>query len=139
MYGVGASLYMVLFGQTPPDGVVRATRSQGADPLKPANLITPAVPMPVAQIIQRAMSLSSDDRFETVEEFWQQLHAHAPERLRTAPGISSERAARPLLPPVRNHSRPAAAGAQSPRPVSRLRKHPALLLALLALLLTLSM
>ena len=139
IYGLGATLYMLLSGQTPPDALVRATRSQGADPLKPANLITPAVPMPVAQIIQRAMSLSSDDRFETVEEFWQQLHAHTPERLRLAPGISSERASRPLLPPVRNQGRPTAAGVQDQRPASRLRKHPALLLVLLALLLTLAM
>jgi serine/threonine protein kinase len=139
IYGLGATLYMLLSGQTPPDALVRATRSHGADPLKPANLITPAIPMPVAQIIQRAMSLSSDDRFETVEEFWQQLHAHAPERLRLVPGISSERASRSLLPPVRNQGRPTAAGVQDQRPASRLRNHPALLLVLLALLLTLTM
>src|SRR5260370_36752330 len=108
IYGLGAALYMLLSGQTPPDALVRATRSQGADPLKPANLITPAVPIAVAQIIQRAMRLTSDDRFETVEEFWQQLHAHAPERLRLAPGISSQRASRPLLRHVRNQAMPTA-------------------------------
>ncbi len=138
IYGLGATLYMLLSGQTPPDALVRATRSQRADPLKPANLVTPAVPIAVAQIIQRAMSLSSDDRFETVEEFWQQVHAHAPERPRPAPRIFSGRASRPLLPPVRNQGRPTAAGVQDQR-ASRLSKHPALLLALLALLLTLAM
>ena len=131
IYGLGATLYALLSGQTPPDALVRATRSQGADPLKSANLITSAVPIAAAQIIQRAMSLSSDDRFETVEEFWQQLQAHAPERQRLAPRIS---ASRPLLPHARNQGRTTAAGVQDQRP-ARLRKHPALLLVLLALLL----
>lgn len=137
IYGLGATLYMLLSGQTPPDALVRATRSQGADPLKSANLITPEVPMAVARLIQRAMSLSSDDRFETVEEFWQQLHAHAPERLSPAPRISSGHASRPLLPPVRNQGRITAAVVQDH--TSRLRKYPAFLLVLLALLLTLAM
>jgi len=135
IYGLGATLYALLSGQPPPDALVRAIRTQGADPLKSANLFTPAVPTAIAQIIQRAMSLSSDDRFETVEEFWQQLQAHAPEMLRPAPRISLVDAPRPLLPPARNQGRTAAAGAQDRRP-TRLRTHAVFLLVLLALLLT---
>ncbi|HLL78365.1 MAG TPA: serine/threonine-protein kinase [Ktedonobacteraceae bacterium] len=78
IYGLGATLYTLLSGQTPPDALVRATRSKGCDPFQAENQGIPGVSLSIVKILQRAMSLSSDDRFETVEEFWQELQAHAP-------------------------------------------------------------
>lgn len=77
IYGLGATFYTLLTGTIPIDAIVRAAGSRGTDPLKPAHLLAPAVPLAVAEAIQRAMSLSSEDRFATVEQFWQVLQAHA--------------------------------------------------------------
>lgn len=131
IYGLGATLYTLLSGQTPPDALVRATRSQGSDPLLLANMTLPAVPMSVVEIIQRAMSLNSDDRFETVEEFWQQLQAHAPQQ-KQVPALSSNLISQLL--PVQSPAGKSVA-AQERRPASRLRKPLVVLLALLALFL----
>ncbi len=77
IYGLGATLYTLLTGTIPIDALSRVARSgsNGVDPLKPANLLKPTVPPVVANALQHAMSISSADRFETVEEFWQVLNA----------------------------------------------------------------
>jgi len=73
IYGLGATLYALLTGLIPIDALSRVlgSVSEGVDPLKPAHLLQPTVPLAVAEALQRAMSISSADRFETVEEFWQ--------------------------------------------------------------------
>lgn len=81
IYGLGATMYALLTGVIPPDAVTRATRSRGLDPLKLAHLIAPDVPWAVAMALKHAMSISSDDRFATVEEFWQELTAHVPQQV----------------------------------------------------------
>jgi serine/threonine protein kinase len=136
IYGLGATLCNLLSGQTPPDALVRATRRQGSDPLQSANFILPAVPLSIVTIIQRAMSLSSDDRFETVEEFWQQLQAHAPQRQSQIPALCSSFVSQTVPVPGQVKSKKVAAVAQDRRPAPGLRKHLVLLLALLALFLT---
>jgi eukaryotic-like serine/threonine-protein kinase len=73
IYGLGATLYTLLTGIVPPDAITRATGSKGGDPLESAHLLTPTVPIGVAQAIERALSISSDERFATIEEFWQRL------------------------------------------------------------------
>lgn len=91
IYGLGATFYTLLTGTIPLDAISRVmrSRSKGSDPLKPAHLLAPAVPSDVAQAIQRAMSLSSDDRYETVEEFWQVLHDHATHQQTHPPQVTS--------------------------------------------------
>ncbi|MDQ6642886.1 MAG: serine/threonine protein kinase [Chloroflexota bacterium] len=81
IYGLGATMYALLTGVIPPDAVTRATGSRGLDPLESAHLITPGVPSAVAMALEHAMSISSDDRFATVEEFWQELTAHVPQQV----------------------------------------------------------
>jgi eukaryotic-like serine/threonine-protein kinase len=139
IYGLGATLYTLLTGHIPTDALVRATRSQGGDPLQPANLITPAVPMAVAQIIQRAMCLNSDDRFETVEEFWQQLQAYAPQQQKQTPRIASGGTSQPLPLSMQNQGMTTTAVVQSQQLLSGLRKRLTLLPVLLAVLLTVAM
>ncbi len=134
IYGLGATLYTLLSGQTPPDALVRATRSQGCDPLQSANLVLPAVPLSIVEIIRRAMSLSSDDRYETVKEFWQQLQSHAPQQQEQIPALSSSLFSQPL--PAQSRKKESAATVQRRRLVPRLKKRVVLLLALLALFLT---
>ncbi|HCP74858.1 MAG TPA: hypothetical protein DIU08_09465, partial [Ktedonobacter sp.] len=82
IYGLGATLYTLLTGTIPPNAITRVTRSKskGAnDPLSPAKLLVPAIPTTVDHALQRAMSISSADRFETVEQFWQLLNVYATE------------------------------------------------------------
>ena len=99
IYGLGATLYTLLTGTIPPDAITRVTKSNGKgtnDPLRPANLLAPVVPAAVAHALQRAMSLSIVDRFETVEEFWQLLNAYAPEQQVQLPRVTSIDTPQPL-------------------------------------------
>jgi serine/threonine protein kinase len=79
IYGLGATLYVLLTGIVPLDAMSRVTKStfKGTDPLKPVQLLAPEVPSAVSQAIHCAMSIESYDRFETIEEFWQELKNYA--------------------------------------------------------------
>jgi len=78
IYGLGATFYTLLTGTIPANAAMRAEASKRFDPLEPAHLVAPEVPWTVATAIERAMSISRDDRFETVEQFWQELTALVP-------------------------------------------------------------
>lgn len=78
IYGLGATFYALLTGNVPTDALYRITQmgSKGADPLEPIDQLVPTISPAIAAAIQRAMAINSDDRFATVEEFWQELNAH---------------------------------------------------------------
>ena len=88
IYGLGATFYTLLTGTVPPDAISRVTRSRGKgiDLFKSLTLI---VPPSVAQAIERAMSLSSEDRFATVEAFWEELTAHGTQQPVQIPRVTS--------------------------------------------------
>lgn len=95
LYSVGATLYTLLTGTVPPDSLIRATRSHELDPLVPAHLIAPTVPAAVAAAIGRAMSISRDDRFETLEQFWQAVTAASQQPTPLLANTQSGRSAHP--------------------------------------------
>ncbi len=136
IYGLGATLYLLLTGTVPTDALSRVVRgrSTGADPLKPANLLRPIVPAAVAEALQRAMSLSSADRFETVEEFWQVLKAHASEKPLQIPRVTSGATPQPL--PERGTKRTLGAFFQKKQDTTRSWKQKGLLLISFLLLVT---
>jgi serine/threonine protein kinase len=75
VYALGATFYTLLTGTIPaaaPDRVARLAEGE-PDPLLPMNRITPSVREAIAQVIQRALSISRHDRFATVEHFWEEL------------------------------------------------------------------
>jgi serine/threonine protein kinase len=78
LYGLAATLYTLLTGVPPVDALSRTALSWNGspDPLKLASILAPSVPLPVAQALQRAMSLKTVDRFPSVEEFWQEVTDH---------------------------------------------------------------
>jgi serine/threonine protein kinase len=80
MYGLGATLYTLLTGTIPIDAIARVTGSKGIDPLVPVHIIVPSVSWANAMAIEKAMSISSDDRFNSVEDFWRELNSHTPKR-----------------------------------------------------------
>jgi serine/threonine protein kinase len=85
IYGLGATLYTLLTGTVPSDAITRVTGSKRIDPLTPAHLVAPDVPWTVSMVIEQAMSISSEDRFATVEEFWQELTNPAPKQQAQTP------------------------------------------------------
>ncbi len=89
IYGLGATLYTLLTGTIPIDAITRATGSKGIDPLVPVHLVAPSVPWANAMAIEKAMSISSDDRFSTVEEFWQELTSPTPKQQVDTPPLKS--------------------------------------------------
>src|SRR5438270_281214 len=75
IYGLGATFYTLLTGIIPLDALSRKIQleSKGSDPLQPVNKVVPNISLPVTESIHRAMSLSSNDRFSTIEQFAQAL------------------------------------------------------------------
>ena len=80
MYGLGATLYTILTGTIPADAITRVTGSRGIDPLVPVHLVVPSVPWATSMAIEKAMSISSIDRFDSVEDFWRELNIPPPPR-----------------------------------------------------------
>ena len=105
IYGLAATIYTLLTGTVPADAITRAIGSKGFDPLEPANLITPDVPWAIAMTIERAMSISSNDRFATVEEFWQELKVHFTQQQVDVPAKASPNTPQPLTVPAQAHAR----------------------------------
>lgn len=77
IYGLAATLYTLLTGTVPADALTRSTEKRGHDPLTPLDLISPTVPEAIARVVTRAMSLDSEDRQASVEEFWNELNTAA--------------------------------------------------------------
>ena len=75
IYALGATLYFLLTGSRPDGAEKRAEilRTTGFDCLRPANDVVPSVGAELALIIERAMSVMSEDRFETAAEFREAL------------------------------------------------------------------
>jgi eukaryotic-like serine/threonine-protein kinase len=120
IYGLGATLYTLLTGTIPIDAIARVTGSKGIDPLVPIHLVVPSVSWANAMAIEKAMSISSDDRFNSVEDFWQELNSHTPKQQLVTPLLKSlapakhqvvpEQQLKPLTtspPALHNHAQPA--------------------------------
>jgi len=140
IYGLGATFYTLLTGTIPADAINRVTRrrSSGIDPLKPAHLLVPAVPTAVAQTIERALSLNRDDRFETVEQFWQELTVLPIQQPVQLPDVTSVDTSQPQAISEQDMERNVFTFWRHRRGVLLSRKGRALLLLFLSLLVTIA-
>ena len=77
IYALAATLYTLLTGTVPPDAITRVTEQKKEDPLTPLIFLAPTLSVAAAETIQHAMNINSEDRFESVEEFWHELLEHA--------------------------------------------------------------
>jgi len=75
IYALGAVLYTLLSGTVPADALNRLTQlgRKEPDPLLPLKQILPDVAPTIASAIHRAMSIRINDRYSTVEQFWNGL------------------------------------------------------------------
>ena len=123
IYSLGATLYTLLTGKTPPNALGRET---GLNDLTPAREVNPDIEPYLSLVAGRAMSLRADTRYESVEAF-----ARALERPAGRPA--------PVVSPLRRAgSEPAtSAPAAAPRRPTRARRRmePRSLLALGVILL----
>ena len=69
IYSLGATLYHLLTGATPPDALARATAvvNSRPDPLRTADKLNPKIPSSIAQVLHEAMSLNASLRPQTAE------------------------------------------------------------------------
>lgn len=70
IYSLGATLYAVLTGVIPEDGLTRMT---GKAQLTPIREIAPKVNRRLAETIEKALEVDSDNRYQTAEEFKEAL------------------------------------------------------------------
>jgi serine/threonine protein kinase len=90
IYALGATLYHLLTGVKPADALSRAAAGANGqpDPLKPANLVHPAVGSEIAAILTKAMAQAPEHRYRSAAEFREALRRigrQAPNRKRYQP------------------------------------------------------
>ena len=87
IYALGATLYHLLTGTKPADALMRAAAVANGhgDPLKPANLVHPAVGSEIAAILTKAMAQNPEQRYRSAAEFREALRRVG----RNAPSRSS--------------------------------------------------
>ncbi len=137
LYGLAATVYTMLTGVIPPDAITRATRSKALDPLRPVNLLVPAIAPEVARAIEEALSISIDDRFATIEQFWQELHGNPTrERIEVASTMTLNTPG-PRSLPEQNHTNITTPQLQQQRSEREARKRSRLLPVMLVLLICL--
>jgi eukaryotic-like serine/threonine-protein kinase len=66
IYALGATLFTLLTGKVPPDSVERAIALDDLDPLSDFN---PEISPEVQRVIDKAMAIKAEDRFQTAAEF----------------------------------------------------------------------
>ncbi|HEX6484337.1 MAG TPA: serine/threonine-protein kinase [Ktedonobacteraceae bacterium] len=145
IYGLGATIYALLTGVVPTDAFFRTTQqgSKGIDPLEPLTQYVPDIPRHVEQAVYRAMALDGNDRFPTVEDFWQALNAEPTAQPLPVPVVvpdplahdrTTARVASSIVTPGRPPTGDAATVTYRKQSQGRRRRIGALLLLLLALL-----
>src|SRR5947209_5640237 len=79
IYSLGATVYHLMTGETPPDALSRATAVLNGqpDPLRLASEVHAQVSPAVAEVISRAMALNANERPQTAEAFREALREAA--------------------------------------------------------------
>ncbi|HTI15355.1 MAG TPA: serine/threonine-protein kinase [Dictyobacter sp.] len=73
IYAIAATLYTLITGQIPTDALKRNLLTHDADPLIPAHHFSLAISPALSQVIARAMHLRIEERYTSIEAFWEAL------------------------------------------------------------------
>ena len=116
LYSLGATLYHLLTGATPPDALTRATAvlNGDPDPLRPASETAAHVPPEVSDVLARAMALSAPRRYATAEE----MRAALREAARAISDSSDSASASTLVNTVASEQKTRLMGAGETRPAA---------------------
>jgi formylglycine-generating enzyme required for sulfatase activity len=88
LYALGATLYHLLTGQAPPDSVDIMTQS--CPPPPPVVDLNPSISNQTGTVIQRAMALDRDTRWQSAHEFKEAITTQpSAEKKRSDPGATS--------------------------------------------------
>ncbi len=82
IYSLGATLYSALTDSLPEDGLARAMDQVGLTPIRMRN---PKVSRRLASVIEKALEVHPDDRYQSAEEFQQALISSRTTSRRKAP------------------------------------------------------
>lgn len=87
IYSLGATLYAALTGVIPEDSLARAT---GKAELTPIRELMPRVNRKLASVIEKALEVDTDDRYQSADEFKQALaqSVNLPELTQQRPAVS---------------------------------------------------
>ena len=118
IYALGATLFHLLTGQEPPESVMRVVNSAI---LLPPRQMNPEISLQTEQLILKSVELSTDRRFQTVDELNAALRTSTQRPARTAPP-SDDYAAREVIPFEPYVSQPASPAED--KPASPRRKIP---------------
>jgi basic membrane protein A len=111
VYALGATLYALLTGKAPPDGV--DIMSGNAPPPPPPHALNQAVSTTVSQAVVRAMQVSRTGRFGSVQELKEALGMAAVSPARKVEGVVETLVAKPEMMAAAYHP------AQEAEPVAR--------------------
>src|ERR1044071_7500757 len=77
IFSLGATLYHLLTGMTPPDATARISPhwSGRPDPLRPCSELNSQVPAAISDVLQKALALEPADRFTSAAEMLRALKA----------------------------------------------------------------
>ncbi|MEW5869209.1 MAG: protein kinase [Chloroflexota bacterium] len=71
LYAMGATLYKILSGREPLESVQRMS----GQALQPVTRLNPDVPEAVSRVVERAMALEPDKRYQSAQQFYEELKA----------------------------------------------------------------
>jgi serine/threonine protein kinase len=79
IYALGATFYTLLTGTIPVNALTRTVDEHVGDPLPMAHELNPNIPPRIGYVLAKAMSLRGENRYGSVEHFWQTLSIAATE------------------------------------------------------------
>jgi serine/threonine protein kinase len=73
VYGLAATLYTLLTGTVLPAAIIRSCHKHEDEALKRVSQLNPTIPTAIDDILTRALSLQVEQRYASIDDFWQEF------------------------------------------------------------------